>query len=57
MLLREIRSGTQLKNVPWPKEKKVGEVEVTNHQTELQRMVLMRRKKEVLCCKNIILFS
>jgi len=48
MLLQEIRSGTQLKNVPWPKEKKAGEVEVTDHQTELQRMVLMRRKKEVI---------
>ena len=47
MLLRDIRSGAQLKNVPWPKEKKVGEVEVTNVQTELQRMVLKRRKQEV----------
>ncbi|XP_065890000.1 uncharacterized protein [Dysidea avara] len=46
-LLREIRSGTQLKNVPWPKQKEVGEVEVTNIQTELQRMVLKRRKQEV----------
>lgn len=50
-LLSDIRLGAQLKHVPWPTEKKAGEVEVTNVESELRHMVQKRRRKEVIVSK------
>lgn len=47
-LLCDIRLGAQLKHVPWPQEKKAGEVEVTNVESELRHMIQRRRRKEVI---------
>lgn len=47
-LLSDIRLGVQLKHVPWPQEKKAGEVEVTNVESELRHMIQRRRRKEVI---------
>ena len=46
-LLSDIRSGARLKHVPWPQEKKAGEVEITNVESELRNIVQRRRRKEV----------
>lgn len=46
-LLSDIRLGAQLKHVPWPKERKAGEYDVNNVESELRHMIQKRRKKEV----------